>query len=162
MFSIGERVVHPIHGAGVIDDIVQERIAGMLQEYYVFKAPSNALVVKIPVAGRTGLRAIMTPEEVESLFARIPALTAEVNSNWNKRYQENVNRLKSGDLCEVIRVIKSLTYRSAQRALSTGEWKMLHSAKQIIISEIALVEDCSPQEVERRLDCAIMEKTAAL
>ena len=160
MFSVGEMAVHPIYGAGVIDGIVQERISGVLQEYYVFKAPSNGLVVKIPVCGSTGLRAIMTHEEVESLFAKIPTLTAEASSNWNKRYQENVMRLKSGDLCEVIRVVKSLMYRSCRRSLSTGEWKMLHSAKQIIISEVALVESCSPQEVEQRLDRAVMERAA--
>ena len=81
-----------------------------------------------------------------------------VNSNWNKRYQENVNRLKSGDLDQVVQVIKSLMQRSCQRALSTGEWKMLHNAKQIIISEVVLVEGCSVQEVEQRLDAAVMQK----
>lgn len=158
MFRIGERVVHPIHGAGIIDDIVQERIAGKLQEYYVFKAPSNGLVLKIPVAGSAIIRPIMTHQEVEALFERIPTISAAVNSNWNKRYQENVSRLKSGDLNQVVQVIKSLMYRGSQRALSTGEWKMLHNAKQIIISEVALVEGCAPQEVEERLDGAVMQK----
>ena len=95
------------------------------------------------------------------LFARIPTISVESNSNWSKRYQENVSRLKSGDLCEVIRVIKSLMHRSCHRALSTGEWKMLHTAKQIIISEVALVEGCTSQEVETRLDQAVMKKTVA-
>ena len=158
MFTIGERVVHPIHGAGIIDDIVQERIAGKLQEYYVFKAPSNGLVLKIPVLGGAVIRPIMTHEEVEALFAQIPAISATVNSNWNKRYQENVSRLKSGDLTQVVQVIKSLTQRGSQRALSTGEWKMLHNAKQIIISEVVLVEGCTVQEVEARLDAAISAK----
>lgn len=158
MFTIGERVVHPIHGAGVIDDIVQVRIEGKIQEYYVFKAPSNGLVLKIPVVGGAAIRPVMTHEEVEDLFARIPSITVEINSNWNKRHQENINRLKSGDLYEVIRVIKSLMIRGGRRALSTGEWKMLHNAKQIILSEVALVENQSPQEVERRLDAAVMEK----
>ena len=163
MFSIGERVVHPIHGAGVIADIVQERISGTAREYYVFKAPANGLVLKIPVstAQSAGLRPIMTPDEVAVLFARIPTISVESNSNWSKRYQENVSRLKSGDLCEVIRVIKSLMHRSCHRALSTGEWKMLHTAKQIIISEVALVEGCTSQEVETRLDQAVMKKTVA-
>lgn len=158
MFRIGERVVHPIHGAGIIDDIVQERIAGQVQEYYVFKAPSNGLVLKIPVAGGVVIRPIMTHEEVEALFARIPSISAAVNSNWNKRYQENVSRLKSGDIDQVVQVIKSLMQRSRQRALSTGEWKMLHNAKQIIISEVVLVEGCSAQEGEKRLDAAVMQK----
>lgn len=158
MFRIGERVVHPIHGAGIIDDIIRERIGGQVQEYYVFKAPSSALVLKIPVEGAVVIRPIMKSEEVEALFARIPSIPVTVNSNWNKRYQENVSRLKSGDLDQVVQVIKSLMQRSRQRALSTGEWKMLHNAKQIIISEVVLVEGCSVQEVEQRLDAAVMQK----
>ena len=158
MFSIGEKVVHPIHGAGVILDIVQERISGTLREYYVFKAPSNGLVLKIPKEGCTVIRPIMTHEEVEALFEKIPSISAVVNTNWNKRYQENVSRLKSGDLEQVVQVIKSLMYRGSHRALSTGEWKMLHNAKQIIISEVVMVESCSSQDVEKRLDALVMQK----
>ena len=157
MFSIGERVVHPVHGAGIIADIVQEKLSGSLREYYVFKSPANGLTLKIPVSCAGSLRPIMTHEEVEALFARIPLIASSVNSSWNKRYQENVARLKSGDLNEVISVIKSLMHRGRQRALSTGEWKMLHSAKQIIISEVVLVEGCSAREVEARLDRAVIE-----
>ena len=72
----------------------------------------------------------------------------------------DLDRLKSGNLYEVARVIKALMLREQVRGLSTGERKMLHSAKQIIISEVALVESCSPQEVEQRLDRAVMEKAA--
>ena len=158
MFSIGEKVVHPIHGAGIIADVVQERISGSLREYYVFRAPSNGLVLKIPKEGSGMIRRIMTHEEVEALFAKIPSIPSAANTNWNKRYQENVSRLKSGDLAQVVQVIKSLMYRGTQRALSTGEWKMLHNAKQIIISEVAMVEDCTPQEVEKRLDAVVMQK----
>ena len=158
MFSIGAKVVHPIHGAGIIADIVQERISGALREYYVFKSPGNGLVLKIPKEGGVVIRPIMTHEEVESFFEKIPSIPAVVNANWNKRYQENVSRLKSGDLAQVVQVIKSLMYRGSHRALSTGEWKMLHNAKQIIVSEVAMVENCSPQEVEKRLDALVMQR----
>lgn len=157
MFSIGERVVHPVHGAGIIVDIVQEKLSGSLREYYVFKTNANGLTLKIPISGVRSLRPVMTHAEVEALFARIPLIPSSVNSNWNKRYQENVARLKSGDLNEVISVIKSLMLRGRQRALSTGEWKMLHSAKQLIVSEVVLVEGCSAREAEARLDRAVIE-----
>ena len=159
MFTIGARVVHPIHGAGIIADIVQERISGTLREYYVFRTQTNGLVLKIPRDGGASIRPVTTHEEVEALFARIPSIPTVVNTNWNKRYQENVSRLKSGDLSQVVQVIKSLMHRGSQRALSTGEWKMLHNAKQIIISEVAMVEGCSAREVEERLDAAILEKS---
>ncbi|MDO4316126.1 MAG: CarD family transcriptional regulator [Oscillospiraceae bacterium] len=161
MFSIGDLVVHPMHGAGVIDDIVQEKISGVTKEYYVFKMPMGGLVLKIPIANSQviGIRSVISRTEAETLLDAIPALTVESNTNWNKRYQENMLRLKSGDLYEVARVIKMLMYRDLQKGLSTGERKMLHSARQIMVSEIVLAEDCAYQEAESRLDRAVMQVT---
>ena len=162
MFSIGDLVVHPMHGAGMIDDIVLEKIAGVKKEYYVFKMPAGGLVLKIPVATSQmiGLRGIMSREDACALWEAIPALAVESTANWNKRYQENLQRLKSGDLYEVAGVIKGLMYRDQVRGLSTGERKMLHNAKQIIISEIVLVEESDYRDVERRLDLAMGAKAA--
>ena len=163
MFSIGDQVVHPMHGAGVIDDIVREKVAGITQDYYVFKMPMGGLVLKIPIANSqtVGLRSIMTPEETERLFGTIPSLDVEVNANWNKRYQENMLRLKSGDPYEVARVVKALMHREQQRGLSTGERKMLHNARQILISEIVMAEQGEYRELESRVDQA-MRQTPAL
>ena len=160
MFCIGDQVVHPMHGAGVIDDIVREKVTGIVKEYYVFKMPVGGLVLKIPTANcqTIGIRSIITPAQVEACLAGNPALEVEVNANWNKRYQENLLRLKSGDLNEVARVVKGLMRRESRRSLSTGERKMLHSAKQIIISEMVLAEGCAYQDAEDRLDRAMRQK----
>ncbi|MCI9010772.1 CarD family transcriptional regulator [uncultured Oscillibacter sp.] len=160
MFQIGDLIVHPMHGAGVIDDVIQEKVAGKVKEYYVFKMPVGGLTLKIPTANcqAIGIRTIISEAEAEAFFAGIPALEVESNANWNKRYQENLLRLKSGNLNEVARVVKGLMRRDSQRGLSTGERKMLHSAKQIIISEIALVEGCAYQDAEERLERAVMQK----
>jgi CarD family transcriptional regulator len=88
----------------------------------------------------------------------IPELSTESNANWNKRYRENLLRLKSGNLYEVARVIKSLTFRERERGLSTGERKMLHTAKQILISEIVLSEKTDYASVEQRLSCAMKSR----
>ena len=159
MFNIGDLVVHPMHGAGVIDDIVREKVTGSEKEYYVFKMPMGGLILKIPTANSQaiGIRSIISPDEAEAFFDGIPGLEVEVNANWNKRYQENLTRLKSGDLNEVDRVVKGLMRRESRRSLYTGERKMLHSAKQIIISEIVLVEGSAYQDVEARLDRAVMQ-----
>ena len=135
MFSIGDLVVHPMHGAGVIDDIVQEKVAGVMKEYYVFKMPVGGLVLKIPTANSQviGIRGIIS------------------------QAQENLMRLKSGDLYQVARVIKSLMQRDSLRGLSTGERKMLHNAKQIMISEIVMAEKVAYREVETRIDHAMMQ-----
>ena len=162
MFRIGDLVAHPMHGAGVIDAIVQEKVAGSTQEYYVFKMPVGGLLLKIPVANSEtiGLRTIITQEEAEALIAGIHLLEVESSANWNKRYQENLQRLKSGDLREVSRVIKGLMIRDTRRGLSTGERKMLQTAKRILISEIVLTEQADYENVESRLDRAMTQEAA--
>ena len=84
-------------------------------------------------------------------------MPVEENSNWNKRYRENMARLKSGDLYEVARVIKGLLYRERRRGLSNGERKMLHSAKQILLSELVLAEDSGYEELEKRVERAMFQ-----
>lgn len=125
MFSVGDLVVHPMHGAGVIDDIVRERVAGSTQEYYVFKMPVGGLLLKIPIAKSQliGLRAIIGRAEAEQLISSIPEIAVDQDSNWNKRYRENLERLKSGDLYQVARVIKGLMHRDRRRACPPGSGK---------------------------------------
>ena len=160
MFSIGDLVVHPMHGAGVIDDIVRERVAGTTKEYYVFKMPMGGLILKIPTENSQaiGIRKVISKAEADELLDEIPSIAVEHNANWNKRYQENLLRLKSGDLREVAQVIKGLMRRDTLRGLSTGERKMLHSAKQIMISELVLVLDSDYKSVEGQLDHVMSQK----
>ena len=150
MFSVGDLVVHPMHGAGVIDAIVQEKVAGSTQDYYVFKMPVGGLLLKIPTANSQtiGVRSVIQRPEAEALIAAIPSLAVEESSNWNKRYRENLLRMKSGDLYEVARVIKGLMFR---------ERKMLHTARQILLSELVLAEDSGYEEVERRVEQAMLQ-----
>ena len=163
MFKIGDLIVHPMHGAGVIESIVKERVAGEVKEYYVFKMPMGGLLLKIPVANSEviGVRSIISAGEADRLLTAIPDMAVENNSNWNKRYQENMLRLKSGDVYQVARVIKSLTLRECRRGLSTGERKMLHNARQILISEVALTQALEYGEVEARVDAAMACRPAA-
>ena len=157
MFCIGDKVAHPMHGAGIIADIVREKVAGSVQDYYVFRLSVGGLVLKIPTAssGAVGLRKVAGREEIQALLSALPTMEAEMTANWNRRYRENLQRLKSGDLYEVARVIKGLARRDSQQGLSTGERKMLHSAKQILISEIVLSQDASYEDVEARINTAL-------
>ena len=158
-FPVGDRIAHPMHGAGVIDEIVTKRINGKDRDYYALKLPAGDMLVLVPVetCEAIGVRPIVKPDEAEKIIGAIPALEVEMTSNWNKRYRENMLRIKSGDLLEVASVIKGLTRRDRERGLSTGERKMLHSAKQILISEIVLSESASYEEVEARLDSAMAQ-----
>ena len=158
MFNVGDKIVHPMHGAGVIDSIVSERINGKTQEYYVFHMPVNGLVLKIPVCNSqlVGLRSVVDATAADTVMLALPGLEIDITTNWNRRYRENLERLKSGDLYEVGRVIKCLTLRDVERGLSTGERKMLHSAKQIFISEMVLATDEPYQEIESRVNASMV------
>ena len=158
-FRVGDRIAHPMHGAGIIDSIVTKRINGKDREYYVLKLPAGDMLVMVPVetCDAIGVRPIVAPAEAEALLGAIPGIEVEMTSNWNKRYRENMLRIKSGDRMELASVVKGLMQRDRERGLSTGERKMLHSAKQILISEIVLSESSSYEEVEARLDKAMCQ-----
>ena len=102
-----------------------------------------------------GVRPVVDQERADQVLAAIPDIQVEMTANWNHRYRENMERMKSGDLIEVARVIKGLTLRDQSRGLSTGERKMLHSAKQILISEIVLSKSVSYEMVEEELNTAL-------
>ena len=157
MFQVGDRIAHPMHGAGVIDSIEEKRINGCTRQYYVLKMPTGGMVVMIPTEScrAIGVRPIVGSEEAESIMTSISEIDAEMTSNWNRRYRENMQRLKSGDLVEVAKVVKGLMSRDVEKGLSTGERKMLHSAKQILISEIVLSQKVSYEEVEMRINAAL-------
>ena len=153
MFQIGDKVAHPLHGAGTISEIERKKIDKSMKDYYVMRIPKGDMRVMIPVdaCDAVGLRPIIDSARAEEILQQIPDLEIAEDSNWNKRYRENMLRIRSGDLLEVASVIKSLVQRENSRGLSTGERKMLHSAKQILISEIVLCFDCSYNEAEERL-----------
>lgn len=157
MFQVGDKIVHPMHGAGVIDSIVQKKVNGVVRDYYILKLPVGGMLVMIPTANseEIGVRPVIKGEEADKVIAAIPDIQVEKVSNWNRRYRENMLRIKSGDLMEVARVVKGLMLRDEDRGLSTGERKMLHSAKQILISEIVLSQNASYEDVERRINTAL-------
>lgn len=153
-FQIGDRIAHPLHGAGVISDIEQKRIDGADMEFYVLKLPISDMLIKIPknTCEMVGVRPILSAEEADHVIDSLADVEVNMNQNWNKRYRENMLRIRSGDLLEVASVIKGLMRRDAERGLSTGERKMLHSARQILISEIVLSKNCSYSEIENYLN----------
>ena len=153
-FSIGDRIAHPLHGAGVIDRIESRRIDGETRDYYVLKLQGTGMVVMVPMnAGSSiGMRPIADIGTVHDIFRRIPELDTSMTDNWNQRYRENMERIKSGDLLELAGVIKALTERNAKRPLSAGERAMLRQAKKIFLSEVSLAVGCSYEYAERRLE----------
>ena len=152
-YSIGDRIVHPLHGAGEISEVEVERVGGKNRSYYVMNIPRGDMKVMIPTdaCDRIGIRPVIGREQADEIFRAIPEIGTEQDSNWNRRYRDNMASIRSGELLKVAAVIKSLVRREAAFGLSNGERRMLHSAKQIFISEMMLSQNRSYEDVEREL-----------
>ena len=157
MYQIGDMVVHPMHGAGVIDSIVQRKVAGKLEDYYLLKLSVGSMTVMIPTGNtqEIGVRPIVSGQEAKDLIRAMENIEVDMTQNWNRRYRENMVRLKSGDLLEVARVVKGLLIREGQRGLSNGERKMLRTAKQILISELVLAQSLPYETVEDNINMVL-------
>jgi len=154
MYNIGDKIVYPMHGAGVIEAIEEREILGKRQKYYIMKMPIGEMKVLIPMMNvkEIGIRAVIDQSEAENVIQIFKKDATDMSSNWNKRYRENMNRIKSGNIYEVAHVVKNLMTREKQKGLSTGERKMLNSAKQILISELVLAKSMSQEDIEKMLD----------
>lgn len=149
MFSVGQKVVYPVHGAGIIEAIEQRVILGESRNYYVLKLATGELQVLVPVdsVGNTGLRCICsaaTLDEVRQILGEPPSPWED---NWNRRYRMNMDKIKSGNIQELAEVVRNLTLRDQAHGLSAGEKKMLDNARKILISEIVLAASLSPEAV---------------
>ena len=153
MYKIGDSVVYPMHGAGVIEDIEQKEILGKMQSYYVMRMPIGDMKVMVPMdnAVEIGMRDVICETEAEKVLEEFRTVETDVIQNWSKRFRENMVRIKSGNIFEVSAVVKSLMLRDRQKGLSTGERKMLSNAKQILISEIVVATGATHEDIENRL-----------
>ena len=149
MFNIGDEIVYPMHGAGTIDSIEEKNILGEKQSYYILKMPGEVKVM-IPTAKaeEVGVRNIINKNEVSKVFNVLENDETEMASNWNKRYRDNMDRMKSGDICEIADIVRNLSFKQKEKGLSTGEKKMLNNAKQILVSELVLTEHATQNEIE--------------
>ena len=160
MFKIGDKIVYPVHGAGIIVDIESKVILGEKKEYYVMKIPVNEMKVLVPLGSMAdvGIRDIKSPEEMDKVLDVLKDPAKEkMPANWNRRYRFHQDKIKTGDLEEIAKVIKNLESLDREKALSTGERKILNTARQIILSEMVLVYDKSFDEVVELVDKTMAE-----
>lgn len=143
MFNIGDKVVYPMHGAGIIEAIEDKEILGAIKKYYIMNMPLSGIKVMIPLESveKVGLRDVIVKSAVDEVFSILESTTEEtVNGNWNRRYRANMDKIKSGNIYKVAEVARSLLLREEDKGLSSGERRMLESAKQILISELLMVK----------------------
>ena len=153
MFNIGDKIVYPMHGAGTIDSIEEKDILGEKQSYYILRMPGEVKVmVPIKNAEQVGVRSIIDKGSADKVFKVLEQDETEMNKNWNKRYRDNMDKLKSGDIYEIADVVRNLSFKKKEKGLSTGENKMLTNAKQILVSELVLAEHANEDEISEMVD----------
>lgn len=156
MFNVGDKVVYPMHGAGTIEAIEEKDILGEKQAYYIIKMPGEVkCMVPTVKAEEIGVRDIIDKETAVKVFKVLEQDSTDMSMNWNKRYRDNMDKMKSGDAYEIADVVRNLSFKQKEKGLSTGEKKMLLNAKQILVSELTLAEHSSKDEVEELVDNTI-------
>ncbi len=163
LFNVGDKVVYPMHGAGIIEAIEEKEILGEIKKYYIMRIPIGDMKVMIPMSNvdEVGLREIVDDKEMDEVLGILKNDQTDMSSNWNRRYRENLDKMKSGDIYEIADVVRNLMLRDLEKGLSTGERKMLDNAKQILISELVLAKEIEQDEAFVLLDNIISEKNAS-
>ncbi len=162
MLKVGDRVVYPMHGAGVIAGIEQCEVLGEDKSYYVLKLPMGNLKVMIPVdnADHIGLRDIISEEQVQEVLQVLRSKPERMMGSWNKRFHANLERMKTGNLCDVAAVARNLIQQDKQRRISSGEKRLMDLAKQILVSELVYACEKEPDEVEKWLKELVLKGSA--
>jgi CarD family transcriptional regulator len=138
-----------MHGAGVIVAIEEREVLGEKQKYYIMKLPIGEMKVMIPMKSveELGLRQVIGEEEVRRVYQVLQGEETPMSTNWNRRYRAKMEKIKSGDIYEVAEVVRNLTIRENDKGLSTGERKMLDTARQILISELVIALDSTEEKI---------------
>ncbi len=157
MFSIGEKIVYPLHGAGVVEAIEEKEILGKKKKYYVMRVYSGNMTVLIPVdnSEEIGVRQVIDKAEAKKVVEYFKTEPLYDDDNWNRRQRENMIKLKSGDIYKVLDVLKDLLYRDKLKGLSTSERKALVNARQIILSELVMSGFAGTEDIEFIMDSII-------
>ncbi|MCF6095185.1 CarD family transcriptional regulator [Microaerobacter geothermalis] len=164
MFNVGDKVVYPMHGAGIIEAIEEKEILGESRKYYVMRMPIGNMKVMIPLTGvkNIGLRQVVDENMIDQVINLFQDEEPVITTNWNRRYRANMEKMKSGELLEVADVVRNLMLRDRDKGLSTGERKMLDNAKQILVSEMVLAKGIDQDQINSLLDDLIGERNASL
>ncbi|MGH9342056.1 MAG: CarD family transcriptional regulator [Acidobacteriota bacterium] len=149
-FKLGDKVIYPNQGVGVIQDVCQRIIAGRQEEFYMLRILSNNSTVMVPIsnADLVGLRKICSEKQLSRLFEILENQSNEPDPDWKNRYKENVEKMKTGSIFEVAEVFKNLFFLNSQKSLSFREKKMFDRARHLVISEIATVQKLPVDAVE--------------
>jgi len=155
MFKVGDKVLHPLHGIAIIEQVEEKEIRGESTNYYILNLFMKKMKIMIPVekANDVGIRRLSNSGQVQEAFDVLKSRrTKEVAINWNRRYRHNLDQIKTGDICKVAEVLKSLSDKQRRKGLSMGEKKMIENVRQLMIGEIMHAKKVKQDQAVNILD----------
>ena len=153
MFEKGAEIVYPMYGAGVVEFIESDIVDGLEQKHYIIRIPNGNLKIKVGVskAEKIGIRPVSSDEEISNAIKKAANTETKMQSNWNIRYKENLEKIRTGGIYEVAEVARSLCLRERERGLSGAEKKMFNNARQIVLSEVVFSKKMAKDKAEEDL-----------
>jgi CarD family transcriptional regulator len=154
VFRKGDTVVHPEHGAAVIEELRTREILGERKKYLVLRVAYGDLTLMIPVESteEVGLREVVGKNEVKKVMNVLKQDESKMAANWSRRFKNNIEKLRSGDIYQVAEVVRNLSIREREKGLSAGEKRMVVKARQILISELVYATDGTEEKAEAMID----------
>jgi CarD family transcriptional regulator len=152
-FDIGDKVVYPNHGVGIIEQISNRTMGSTVERFYLLRIKSSNLKVMVPFRNiaTVGLRRMVKNGEIEKILEYLTDGKCESHSDWKYRFKENSDKMRTGSLMDVAAVMKSLLQLSQLKPLSVAEKKMLERSRQLLVSELAMARNWGETEVEDEL-----------
>jgi CarD family transcriptional regulator len=159
-FHIGDKVVYPNHGVGVIEQISSRTIGASVEKFYLLKIKASSLKVMVPFnnVNSVGLRRVVRNGEIQKILDYLTDGECSNNTDWKYRFKENSERMRTGSLLEVAGVLKALLMLNQSKPLSFREKKMLERARYLLVSELAMAKNCEERAVEELLSKALAVK----
>jgi CarD family transcriptional regulator len=156
-FHIGDKVVYPNHGVGVIEQISSRTMGATVEQFYLLKIESSSLKVMVPFhsVATVGMRRVVKNGEVQKIIDFLTDGECGNNTDWKDRFKENSDRMRTGSLFEIAAVLKGLLQVSQAKPLSFREKKMLERARYLLVSELAMAKNCADDIVEDLLSKAL-------
>ena len=153
-FKVGDKAVYPAHGVAEVIAIERKEISGHEQTFYVLRILDNGMKVLIPTSNvkAVGMREIISSDEADEVFKILRKKEKVVESTtWNRRYREYMEKIKTGSVFEVAKVLRDLYLLKGDKDLSFGERKMLDTARSLLIKELSLAKEVSEEDIENDL-----------
>ena len=160
MYKVGEKVVYPMHGVGIIQNIEDKDILGKKRKYYIMELSHTNMTVMVPIdmSSNVGLRSVVSYDEISNALSVLTSTPTELEDDWKVRYSSNHSKIKKGSFLELAEVVRNLFKRNQIKELSNSEKKLFENALSLMVDEIALTKEIEKIEVEHMIT-EILEKT---